>query len=99
MIHLDQIQRGAREMSALIDGLLALSRVSHVEMRREAASLDELVKRAIEPASSRRARERVDRMADRALPAVRCDPELMQQVFANLIDNAVKYTRPRPHAR
>jgi signal transduction histidine kinase len=25
------------------------------------------------------------------LPAVSCDPELMQQVFANLIGNAVKY--------
>src|SRR5918996_740857 len=48
MIHLDQIQRGAREMSALIDGLLALARISHVEMRREPTSLDDLVKRVID---------------------------------------------------
>src|SRR5688572_17772672 len=47
LIHLDQITRGAREMSALIDGLLALSRISHMEMRREVTLLDELVKRAV----------------------------------------------------
>jgi signal transduction histidine kinase len=61
LIHLDQITRGAREMSALIDGLLALSRISHMEMRREVTSLDELVKRAVNQVrpGQRRARRRM----------------------------------------
>jgi signal transduction histidine kinase/DNA-binding NarL/FixJ family response regulator len=93
-IHMEQIQRGARDMSALIDGLLALSRVSHVEMRRERCELDALVRRAIDRLNQETpAREIEWRIAQ--LPAASCDPELMQQVFANLIGNAVKYSRPR----
>ncbi len=97
LIHLDQIQRGAREMSALIDGLLALSRISHMEMRREVTRLDELVRRAVNQVRQ----ESGDRVVEwrlASLPTVACDPDLMLQVFANLIDNAVKYSRPRAHA-
>jgi len=94
-IHMEQIQRGARDMSALIDGLLALSRVSHVEMRREPVVLDDLVRRAIDRLHQESPGREIEwRLA--SLPAVCCDPELMQQVFANLIGNAVKYSRPRP---
>jgi signal transduction histidine kinase/CheY-like chemotaxis protein len=94
-IHMEQIQRGARDMSALIDGLLALSRVSHVEMRREPVELDALVRRAIDRLHPETPGREIEwRIAQ--LPAVSCDPELMQQVFANLIGNAVKYSRPRP---
>ncbi|HEV8331560.1 MAG TPA: response regulator [Steroidobacteraceae bacterium] len=98
LIHLDQIQRGAREMSALIDGLLALSRISHMEMRREVTSLDELVKRAVNQVRQENGGDRVVEWRLASLPATACDPDLMLQVFANLIDNAVKYSRPRAHA-
>lgn len=98
LIHLDQIQRGAREMSALIDGLLALSRISHMEMRREVTSLDELVKRAVNQVRGENGGDRVVEWRLASLPSTACDPDLMLQVFANLIDNAVKYSRPRAHA-
>jgi signal transduction histidine kinase len=96
-IHMEQIQRGAREMSALIDGLLALSRVSHVEMRREPVELDELVKRSVDRLSQEMPGREIEWRIE-PLPGVSCDPGLMQQVFANLIGNAVKYSRPRPKA-
>jgi light-regulated signal transduction histidine kinase (bacteriophytochrome) len=84
-------------MSSLIDGLLALSRISHMEMRREVTSLDELVKRAVNQVRQESG-ERVVEWRLASLPSLECDPDLMLQVFANLIDNAVKYSRPRPHA-
>ena len=86
---MDQIQRGAKEMSALIDGLLALSRVSHVEMRREPIPLDALVRAAIERLEPESRNRPIDWRID-PLPRVKCDAELMQQVFVNLIENAVK---------
>lgn len=95
VIHMEQIQRGAREMSALIDGLLALSRVSHVEMRREPCALNELVKHSVDRIGQETPGREIEWRLN-SLPAVSCDPELMQQVFANLIGNAVKYSRPRP---
>jgi light-regulated signal transduction histidine kinase (bacteriophytochrome) len=94
-IHMEQIQRGAREMSALIDGLLALSRVSHVEMRREPCALNDLLKHSVDRISQETPGRDIEWRLN-PLPAVSCDPELMQQVFANLIGNAVKYSRPRP---
>jgi signal transduction histidine kinase/DNA-binding response OmpR family regulator len=97
VIHLEQIQRGARDMSSLIDGLLALSRVSHVEMRRECVGLDGLLRQAIDRLAQE-TRERDIEWRIGPLPVVTCDPELMQQVFANLIGNAIKYSRPRARA-
>ena len=32
------------------------------------------------------------------LPFVECDPMLIKQVFTNLLSNAAKFTRTRPHA-
>src|SRR5690606_18037029 len=96
-IHMEQIQRGAREMSALIDGLLALSRVSHVEMRREPCALESLVRHAVERASQEASGRDIEWRIE-PLPKTSCDPELMQQVFANLIGSAIKYSRPRPKA-
>jgi signal transduction histidine kinase len=96
-LHLDQIQRGATNMSALIDGLLALSRVRHVEMRDQSVPLNRLVKEAIEQLrEDARGRDIEWRIAE--LPTVACDPELMLQVFVNLISNAIKYSRPRPRS-
>ena len=92
--HVAQIHLGAGQMSALIDGLLALSRVSHVDMRRERVSLAELVANAIERLESD-AHGRVIEWRVGALPELDCDPDLIQQVFTNLLSNAIKYTRPR----
>jgi len=103
--HVEDIRRGGARMNSLIDGLLALSRVSHIEMHKERVSLLQLVKEARErvepqddvhgqaPGHARRIEWRIA-----PLPQVRCDADLMRQVFVNLLDNAVKYSRSRSHA-
>jgi signal transduction histidine kinase/DNA-binding NarL/FixJ family response regulator len=97
VLHLEQIQRGASNMSALIDGLLTLSRVRHVEMRGQPASFNTLVQEAIRQLSQESVGRDIEwRIGE--LPTVPCDPELMQQVFVNLLSNALKYSRPRPRA-
>ncbi|HLS81685.1 MAG TPA: ATP-binding protein [Steroidobacter sp.] len=93
-IHLDQIQRGAQQMSALIDGLLDLSRLAQVELHCELTPLGDLVQQAIAELEPLRAGRDVQwRIGE--LPAVNCDRTLMLRVLVSLIGNALKYTRPR----
>jgi light-regulated signal transduction histidine kinase (bacteriophytochrome) len=97
VVQLEQIRRGAEHMSALIDGLLALSRVRHIEMNRRRAPLNDLVLRAIEILAADIGDRSIEWKIG-SLPTVECDEDLMLQVFVNLISNAVKYSRPRSPA-
>jgi len=94
--HAEHIRRGTAHMSSLIDGLLALSRVSHVEMRQDVVSLNELVDQARERMGQQQ-RARAAQWLVAPLPELSCDPELMRQAFVNLLDNAVKYSSTRTH--
>jgi signal transduction histidine kinase/CheY-like chemotaxis protein len=96
--HMDHIRRGASQMSALIDGLLALSRVSHVEMKQELVSLNLLLEQALGHLEAEMHMRAIDWQIG-PLPTVCCDPALIRQVFANLVNNALKYTRLRRGAR
>jgi signal transduction histidine kinase len=95
--YFETVRRSSSEMGQLIDDLLAFSRTTRSEMRETVVPLDRLVHAVIEtldPAT--RGREIVWRIDP--LPDVVGDPTLLRQVFANLVDNAVKYSRMRSPA-
>jgi signal transduction histidine kinase/CheY-like chemotaxis protein len=98
MSHMDHIRRGATQMSTLIDGLLALSRVSHVEMKHEIVPLNFLIDQAMDHLEQELHMRSIEWHIG-SLPSVRCDPALIRQVFVNLISNSLKYTRLRRGAR
>jgi signal transduction histidine kinase len=92
------IRRNAQQMSRLVEDLLRLSRLGH---------------RAIQPLTDIDMRELLDAVlvdvrvahADTVvdlhvgeLPPATANAELMRQVWMNLLDNAVKYSRRRPTA-
>ena len=92
------IRRASTEMGQLIDDLLAFARTNRSEMREVVVSLDPLVQSAIATLDvATRGRNIVWQIAP--LPDVIGDPVLLRQVFANLVDNAVKYSRMRDPAR
>lgn len=92
--NLGKIKSAARGMSNLIDELLRFSRFAHAELLREQADLNAIVDHAIVDLDSyTRGRNIVWKRTP--LPSVSCDAILMQQVFINLISNALKYTRQR----
>ena len=91
---LQDVRANARQMGQLIDDLLRFSRVGRTDLLEERVSptalVLELVDRERQLAPDRRITVDVG-----TLPDVRGDASLLRQAFANLIANAVKFTRPR----
>jgi signal transduction histidine kinase len=88
----------ATRMGMLIDDLLTFSRVGRTEMHLQDVDLGRLTASVRDELKSE--------IGDRAveweigpLPVVRGDPVLLRQVVANLLGNAVKFTRRCPVAR
>jgi PAS domain S-box-containing protein len=89
--YLATISKSAKQMGTLIDDLLALSRIGRVPLRRELVNQNQLVAEVI--ANGRHNSEHSTIAWDIGpLPEVRADGAMLRQVWANLIDNAVKYS-------
>jgi PAS domain S-box-containing protein len=93
---LDTIRRGSENMSRLVNDLLNLAHVGRQEMKREHTPLNLVIDEVIGE-MKREIGERDIEWRIAQLPAVEGDPGLLKQVFANLLSNSVKYTRPRQH--
>jgi light-regulated signal transduction histidine kinase (bacteriophytochrome) len=95
--YLSRIRKGAQDMGRLVDDLLNLSRVGRAAVKHEPVDLNQIIDslRADVPAENQ---GRNIEWSIAKLPPARGDAGLIKQVFANLISNAVKYTRPRPVA-
>ena len=95
--YLRTIADAGREMGLLIDDLLAFSRMGRTEMVEQEVDLNALideVRRSLEFT----VRGRNIQWHIEPLPRVRGDAAMLRQVLANLLGNAVKYTRDRDPA-
>jgi len=95
--HLQRIQEAAQHMGQLVDDLLNLARVGRRGMNVQMRSLDVLVEESVADLEREAQGRQIDWQIAR-LPLVQCDPGLMKQVFANLLSNALKFTRSRERA-
>ncbi|MGH9144273.1 MAG: ATP-binding protein [Vicinamibacterales bacterium] len=95
--YVETIRRASTEMGQLIDDLLAFSRTNRSEMREVVVPLDPLVHATINTLEAATQGRNIAWQIE-SLPDVIGDPVLLRQVFANLIDNAVKYSRMRDPA-
>ena len=87
------IQAGVVRLSSIIDSLLRLSRVGRVEYRLQRVDLNAVVARIVDSMQSTiTERGATVRVAD--LPSVWADPTAAEQIFANLIGNAINYLDP-----
>ena len=96
--YLSSISESAKQMGTLIDDLLAFSQVGRAELRMTTVDLNQIVKGVLGNLTHD-IQGRHIAWAVETLPAVHGDPAMLRQVLANLIANAVKYTRPREHAK
>jgi len=94
---LKRIRQGIQKMGRLIDDLLNLARVSRQGLTRRPASLNTIVEEVIVDLRAETQNREIEWRVT-SLPLLECDPGLIKQVFANLLANAIKYTRPRSKA-
>jgi signal transduction histidine kinase len=93
---LDRIVIGAQRMNRMIDDILACSRVERAEMRCREVDLNSLVAEVVAEARPLWARAGV---VVEPLPVVGGDANMLRQIFANLIGNALKFSSARADAR
>jgi light-regulated signal transduction histidine kinase (bacteriophytochrome) len=93
---LRHIQAATEQMGHLVDDLLNLAQLGRQDINVQITGMDLLVKEAIEDLKPEIGDRQIEWKIGK-LPFVECDAGLMKQVFANLLSNALKYTRPREH--
>jgi light-regulated signal transduction histidine kinase (bacteriophytochrome) len=96
--YLKTITDASVEMGQLIDDLLDFSRMAKVELHEKRIPLDELMRDTLR-AHEMAAKDRNIVWKIAPLPEVMGDAAVLRQVFANLVGNAVKYTRGRNPAQ
>ncbi len=89
--HVQGIAESTQHMNALVTGLLAYSNVQLPPAEREEVALGPLLERVVSALDLRR-RAEVKLPAD--APTVRAHPLRLEQVFSNLLENAIKFQRP-----
>lgn len=92
------IERQTCQITRLVDDLLDISRISHdkLELRTEPTELANIVQSAVEtarPIIQRQGHDLAVRLPDPPV-VLQADPVRLGQVFANLLNNAAKFTPP-----
>jgi signal transduction histidine kinase len=87
------IQTGVLRLSSIIDALLRLSRAGRVEFHPERIDVRSMIERVVDSLRGTIDEKKVEIVLGE-LPAAWADPSSLEQVFANLIGNALKYLDP-----
>jgi light-regulated signal transduction histidine kinase (bacteriophytochrome) len=89
----DRMTGAAQRMHALIEDLLAYSRASRQTESYASVNLNEVVKNVLEDLEVKIQEKKASITID-DLPAVEAQSVQMHQLFLNLIENALKFTKP-----
>jgi PAS domain S-box-containing protein len=95
---LDYIETAVARLSRIIDALLRLSRAGRVEYRPQVVDLNDVLRKII-GALHGTIQERRAEVVVAALPTAWGDPVALEQVFANLVGNALNYLAPDRRGR
>jgi signal transduction histidine kinase len=89
---LDVVRASSRQMGQLIDDLLAFSRLGREPLRTRPLPMNDLVNQIIDETRSHHDGRTIDFVVGK-LGIAEADPALLKQALANLVSNAIKFTR------
>lgn len=91
MKKLQTLVRLTQRMETLINSLLHFSRLGRNELIMQSINLHEIVQQAIATLSIARPQSEVEFRIPQPLPMIKCDRAQVNELFTNLISNAIKY--------
>jgi two-component system, chemotaxis family, sensor kinase Cph1 len=92
VVKLETLVRLTQRMEDLINSLLHFSRLGRAELIRQPVNLHELVQQVIATLTIARPQIEIEFRIPRPLPNIECDRAQMNELFTNLISNAIKYS-------
>ena len=95
--YLATVTDASRQMGTLIDDLLQFSRNSRQELHQTTIEMNHIVKEVLETIKPD-INDRNIKWSVQELPQIYGDYALLKQVWVNLLDNAIKYTRNKKSA-
>ncbi|MBK5277014.1 MAG: hypothetical protein JJE30_18460 [Desulfuromonadales bacterium] len=96
--YLKIISESSQKMGTLIDDLLTFSRMGRAELQNSSIDFNSLVREVISELKEDEGERSIEWDIDE-LPVLEGDAAMLRQVFANLIANALKFTRSSSRAR
>jgi len=94
---LEVVRNNTQQMGALINHFLDFSRLSRQPLKTQPVMPEKMVREVLGELKDEWKGRKVDvRVGD--LPPCQADPIMLRQVYANLISNAIKFTRQREQA-
>lgn len=87
------IQTSVTRMDRLTQSILELSRLGRRELRYEKIDTEKLVDSCIQSLTHQITEKKVE-ISVQPLPPVQADPIALEQIFGNILDNAIKYLDP-----
>jgi two-component system, chemotaxis family, sensor kinase Cph1 len=89
--YIERMQRLAERQTALIDRLLAYSRIGRTELAFDTTEVEKILDNVEEDLKSYLDSLHVELRRSTSLPAIKCDPVRVGEIFQNLIVNGARY--------
>jgi light-regulated signal transduction histidine kinase (bacteriophytochrome) len=96
--YLQLVRDNTRQMGKLVDDLLAFARLGRQLLTKQTVEPEKIVRRCLEGMTKEQQGRQVEIVIG-DLPTGQADAALLQQVWTNLLANALKFTRKREVAR